>query len=87
LGYPLKDVAGFMKRNQLPCTGCRFWRIYGDPSPSLALSDRIAASRRDMAERLRLSHDPKALLRPHPKPSNPDMHRKEFSYVHFDHRR
>jgi len=62
LGYPLKDVAGFMGCSDKPCTACRMWRIYGDPEPSLALSDRYADCRRDMADQLCCVHDPVALL-------------------------
>ncbi|APG28651.1 hypothetical protein A7E78_12905 [Syntrophotalea acetylenivorans] len=62
LGYPLKDVAGFMGCSDKPCTGCRQWRIYGDPAPSLALSDRYAACRRGMASQLRDAGNPIALL-------------------------
>ncbi len=67
LGYPLKDVAGFMGCSDKPCTGCRQWRIYGDPAQSLALSDRYAACRRGMAHRLTDSANPVALLRTDPK--------------------
>lgn len=67
LGYPLKDVAGFMGFGDKPCTACRMWRIYGDPKASLALSDRYANCRRGMAEQLCGIHDPVALLR---KPAN-----------------
>lgn len=63
LGYPLKDVAGFMGCSNKPCTACRQWRIYGDPAPSLALSDRFAACRRGMANRLIAADNPAALLR------------------------
>ncbi len=66
LGYPLKDVAGYMGRADLPCTGCRLWRIYGDPGPSLALSDRFIACRNQMADRLRITPNPKMLLHSHP---------------------
>jgi hypothetical protein len=62
LGYPLKDVAGYMGRTDLPCTGCRMWRIYGDPTPSLALSDRFIVCRNLMAKRLRATRSPMALL-------------------------
>lgn len=62
LGYPLKDVAGFMGCSDKPCTGCRQWRIYGDPAPSLALSDRYAACRRGMASQLSDAGNPIALL-------------------------
>jgi hypothetical protein len=63
LGYPLKDVAGFMGCSDKPCTACRMWRIYGDPEASLALSDRYANCRRGMAAQLCGIHDPIALLR------------------------
>lgn len=66
LGYPLKDVAGYMNRNELPCTGCRLWRIYGDPAPSLALGERFIACRNRMAEHLRATRSPMALLRAAP---------------------
>lgn len=38
LGYPAKDVLGYMGLQQLDCTGCCGWRVYGDPAPSLAMS-------------------------------------------------
>jgi hypothetical protein len=66
LGYPLKDVAGYMGHTDLPCTGCRLWRIFGDPAPSLALSERFIACRNHMAERLRATPKPMALLRTAP---------------------
>jgi hypothetical protein len=62
LGYPLKDVAGYMGHTDLPCTGCRLWRIYGDPTPSLALAERFFACRHRMAERLQTTRSPIALL-------------------------
>ncbi len=62
LGYPLKDVAGFMGASDQPCTACRQWRIYGDPEPSLALSDRYTACRRGIAKRLMHADNPLALL-------------------------
>lgn len=62
IGYPLKDVAGFMGCSDKPCTACRQWRIYGDPAHSLALSDRYSACRRGMASRLSAADDPVALL-------------------------
>ncbi len=68
LGYPLKDVAGFMGCSNKPCTACRQWRIYGDPAPSLALGDCYSACRRDMASRLIEASDPVALLHTIPKP-------------------
>jgi hypothetical protein len=38
LGYPVKDVLGYMGLQPLDCTGCCGWRIYGDPAPSFAMS-------------------------------------------------
>lgn len=63
LGYPLKDVAGFIGCSDKPCTACRMWRIYGEPEASLALSDRYANCRRSMAKQLCERQDPVALLR------------------------
>jgi hypothetical protein len=38
LGYPAKDVLGYMGLQQLDFTACCGWRVYGDPLPSLAMS-------------------------------------------------
>jgi hypothetical protein len=38
LGYPVKDVLGYMGLVPLPCTGICGWRIYGNPEPSLSKS-------------------------------------------------
>lgn len=51
LGYPVKDVLGFMGLNQLPCTGCFGWRVYGDPTPSRQASHSYQVARTH-AERL-----------------------------------
>lgn len=45
LGYPVKDVLGFMGLNGLPCTGACGWRIYGNPGPSLRSSRRFSDAR------------------------------------------
>jgi hypothetical protein len=52
LGYPLKDVAGFLGWVDLPVTGQGPWKIYGNPGPSLALADTFRACRCRMARRL-----------------------------------
>ncbi|WP_321531391.1 DUF3793 family protein [uncultured Desulfuromonas sp.] len=39
LGYPLKDVEGFMGRKPLNVSGQRLWKIYGRPHRSNALAD------------------------------------------------
>lgn len=38
LGYPTKDVLGYMGLVSSPCTGMCGWRIHGDPQPSLRKS-------------------------------------------------
>ena len=45
LGYPLKDVLGFMGygKNELYTT--RFWKIYGDPSISYEVSNSFLKDR------------------------------------------
>ena len=35
LGYPVKDVLGYMGLMSSRCTGTCGWRVYGDPAPSL----------------------------------------------------
>lgn len=52
LGYPLKDVAGFLGWVKLPVTCQGPWKIYGNPGKSLALADGFRACRRRMAYRL-----------------------------------
>jgi hypothetical protein len=53
LGYPLKDVAGFMGWVDLPVTCQGPWKIYGNPDRSLALADGFRACRLRMDQRLR----------------------------------
>lgn len=38
LGYPIKDVLGYMGLDSSSCTGICGWRIYGDLNPSLRRS-------------------------------------------------
>jgi hypothetical protein len=52
LGYPLKDVAGFMGWAPLPFTCQGPWKIYGDPTGSLGLAESFRQSRCRMARRL-----------------------------------
>ena len=52
LGYPLKDVAGFMGWVHLPVTGQGPWKIYGDPRPSLEVVAACRGCREKMARRL-----------------------------------
>ena len=62
LGYPLKDVAGFMGWASLPVTGQGPWKIYGDPRPSLAVVDACRRCRDIMANRLCSGDSPFACL-------------------------
>lgn len=52
LGYPLKDVAGFMQLAPIPfaCNGP--WKIYGKPQRSLELAETFRRCRQQMAGRL-----------------------------------
>lgn len=45
LGYPIKDVLGYMGLLSLPCTGMCGWRIHGDPQPSLCISRKYKRAR------------------------------------------
>lgn len=45
LGYPIKDVLGYMGLLPLACTGCCGWQIYGDPAPSLQMSREMLEAR------------------------------------------
>lgn len=58
LGYPLKDVAGFMGWAPLPFTYQGPWKIYGDPAGSLDLAEAFLQSRCRMARRLRCCATP-----------------------------
>lgn len=58
LGYPLKDVAGFMGWVRLPVTCQGPWKIYGDPRPSLDVVAACRGCRERMARRLALCATP-----------------------------
>ena len=45
LGYPVKDVLGYMGLVPLHCTGKCGWRIYGNPLPSLRRSREFEEAR------------------------------------------
>lgn len=64
LGYPLKDVAGFMGWAAIPYSSNGPWRIYGEPSRSLGLANCHKACRRRMAQRLDGGCDPTLCLCP-----------------------
>lgn len=65
LGYPLKDVAGFMGWAAIPFSSNGPWRIYGDPTRSLGLAQCHKACRRRMARKLAGGCDPSLCLCPH----------------------
>ena len=52
LGYPLKDVAGFMGLARIPFTCQGPWKIYGDPRASLQLAETFRSCRTQMATEL-----------------------------------
>lgn len=62
LGYPSKDVAGFMGWARLSVSCQVAWKIYGDPCKSLKLAVCHRECRRRMAERLRRDDEPSLLL-------------------------
>jgi hypothetical protein len=64
LGYPLKDVAGFMGWAAIPFSCNGPWRVYGDPARSLRLAKCHKACRARMAERLDAGCDPTLCLCP-----------------------
>ena len=45
LGYPLKDVVGFMGYGKYQFCKTRYWRVYGDESISDAVYDRFISDR------------------------------------------
>jgi hypothetical protein len=58
LGYPLKDVEGFLGWNKQPFACQGPWKIYGDPRLSLQLADRHRSCRDRMVRRLGRTDDP-----------------------------
>lgn len=47
LGYPLKDVWGYMGLTKDSCSGCCGWQVFGDPRPSINLHRRYEEARRE----------------------------------------
>jgi hypothetical protein len=58
LGYPLKDVIGFMGWAQLPFSSQGPWKIYGDPRESLSLADIHRQCRSHKAHQLNYCDNP-----------------------------
>ena len=63
LGYPLKDVVGFLGWARLPFACQGPWKIYGDPRESLRLAEEHHQCRCRMARRLAEVADPFICLR------------------------
>lgn len=62
LGYPLKDVRGFMEQGTGPSLGRGMWRIYGPPARSLQLSNFYRSKRQEMIAKLATGCLPDQLL-------------------------
>ncbi len=53
LGYPLKDVLGFMGYGKYELFDTRYWKIYGDPKPSYNLYLNFLNERSKIKEMLK----------------------------------
>ena len=62
LGYPVKDVKGFITQVSEPSQGRGMWRIYGPPARSLRLSNLYRSKRQEMIARLATGRIPFHLL-------------------------
>lgn len=62
LGYPIKDVYGFMGLCELPVAGNGPWKMYGKPESSLALLSEHAAARKAVIKELCSVHSPLSLI-------------------------
>lgn len=56
LGYPLKDVFGFMGLNSLQHTKTKGWRMYGDTSKSESVYYRYSHARAKAIEKLSIAN-------------------------------
>lgn len=52
LGYPLKDVVGFMGYGNYKFQNTKYWRIYGDPKPSEDLYSKFLNHRQKIRNML-----------------------------------
>ncbi len=52
LGYPAKDVRGFIAAKSRPWQGRCLWRVYGPPQRSLRLYQRFSAERQAVNQRM-----------------------------------
>lgn len=63
LGYPLKDVVGFMGWARLSFTCQGPWKIFGDPAPSLRLAETHRECRCRISRQLASGRSPHECLR------------------------
>ncbi len=63
LGYPAKDIKGFINGRSNPWDGRCLWRIYGPPQRSLKLYQSFCAERRRTTEQLAAGISPLSFLR------------------------
>lgn len=63
LGYPLKDVHGFIDQRPDPWQGRCLWRIYGPPQRSLRLYQRYFEERNELTSKLARGYSPSELLK------------------------
>lgn len=52
LGYPLKDVVGFMGYGNYKFHNTKYWRVYGDPKPSEDLYSKFLNHRQKIRDML-----------------------------------
>lgn len=63
LGYPIKDVYGFMGLCDLPVSGNGSWKIYGKVESSLAVLNEHIAAREVVIDALCTGDNPMALIK------------------------
>lgn len=63
LGYPLKDVSGFISQRCEPWQGKCLWRIYGPPRRSLRLYQRYFSERMRLTDQIVAGESPLDLLK------------------------
>lgn len=65
LGYPVKDVLGYMGLRPLPCSGCCGWQVYGDFATSQRLCHAFTQARQQAIRFLHcpVGREPSAVFR------------------------
>jgi hypothetical protein len=62
LGYPVQDVLGFMKMNNLPLVGNGPWKMYGDLQKSLQTLEAHKVGRKSVLHKLQVGLNPLFLI-------------------------